>query len=609
MTQDASLQSQIDQLIAPSGEAPSAAEVQNARIGADGVTYDTLGNAIRTQFTHLENGIEFLKSQNIFVEVSNILKGYYNASLVFTEAPDSAWTIYIINVSVGDHFLAKLNSAYTTIPKIIEFDSNGNATKGITSSPAAGEIEYVVNDSSVKKIGFQTYKSGNLEQVDDIYIKKLNADEKSVVYKDNATNPTVVQNEWFYTYNRQFNSRDGINHYDVTCEAGDVFDVLGARVTFNEAADGMIVFFNGTTPLVRIEGTALTVFEAVVTAPTGATKMIVQSEGNYVPSITKRTFSFDVSEYEYSETTSKKLKKARFLYNSTLGWTYRYKYSSLLDCAYRFNYKGVNNNFGINNIAHLSNTDKYVKDTFNDFSDANNFYTLSSEWLSPYAVKAIHNIDGDYSSGLTGGSHTLGDNIATMNNESLTVYLDGIETTIESNKIYYCDTVGFKVVNLIQACNTVKNNGNGRAVIRETQFIKVNEGSIDYDVKIEFLEDVTVDVYYGMQEEMFRWGGSMSFVGDPNHLQIMSAMTDINGSNKSQGIANGWFLMDSTGHEFATGNLDTSYGLGKREFLGDLTPTIITRAYGKFYTWLISNHSFNENEAVFYRCKYSFFNK
>lgn len=47
--QDGVLQAQIDQLVAPTGSAPSAAEVENARIGADGVTYDTLGNAIRTQ--------------------------------------------------------------------------------------------------------------------------------------------------------------------------------------------------------------------------------------------------------------------------------------------------------------------------------------------------------------------------------------------------------------------------------------------------------------------------------------------------------------------------------------------------------------------------------
>lgn len=47
--QDAILQSEINELIAPSGEAPSAAEVQNARIGADGVTYTSLGDAIRGQ--------------------------------------------------------------------------------------------------------------------------------------------------------------------------------------------------------------------------------------------------------------------------------------------------------------------------------------------------------------------------------------------------------------------------------------------------------------------------------------------------------------------------------------------------------------------------------
>ena len=48
-TQDGALQAQIDQLVAPSGAAPSAAEIQNARVGADGLTYDTLGNAIRNQ--------------------------------------------------------------------------------------------------------------------------------------------------------------------------------------------------------------------------------------------------------------------------------------------------------------------------------------------------------------------------------------------------------------------------------------------------------------------------------------------------------------------------------------------------------------------------------
>jgi hypothetical protein len=52
---DNNLQAQIDQLVAPSGTAPNPAEIENARIGADGVTYDTLGNAIRTQVTNLKS--------------------------------------------------------------------------------------------------------------------------------------------------------------------------------------------------------------------------------------------------------------------------------------------------------------------------------------------------------------------------------------------------------------------------------------------------------------------------------------------------------------------------------------------------------------------------
>jgi len=72
---DASLQSQIDQIVAPSGEAPSAAEVQNARIGADGVTYNTLGNAIRTQDADIWNGLNHVE-----LFTPSWSKGYYDAS-------------------------------------------------------------------------------------------------------------------------------------------------------------------------------------------------------------------------------------------------------------------------------------------------------------------------------------------------------------------------------------------------------------------------------------------------------------------------------------------------------------------------------------------------
>ena len=42
-------------MVAPSGEAPSAAEVENARVGFNGVTYPALGDAIRAQVGDLSN--------------------------------------------------------------------------------------------------------------------------------------------------------------------------------------------------------------------------------------------------------------------------------------------------------------------------------------------------------------------------------------------------------------------------------------------------------------------------------------------------------------------------------------------------------------------------
>lgn len=73
-TADNSLQQQINQIVAPSGGAPSAAEVTAARVGADGVTYSTLGDAIRTQVTNLDHKVD---NRNINSQNANIEQVYY----------------------------------------------------------------------------------------------------------------------------------------------------------------------------------------------------------------------------------------------------------------------------------------------------------------------------------------------------------------------------------------------------------------------------------------------------------------------------------------------------------------------------------------------------
>lgn len=51
------LKSRVDQIVAPTGEAPNPAEITDARIGVDGSTYDSLGNAIRKQIDNVKGSI------------------------------------------------------------------------------------------------------------------------------------------------------------------------------------------------------------------------------------------------------------------------------------------------------------------------------------------------------------------------------------------------------------------------------------------------------------------------------------------------------------------------------------------------------------------------
>lgn len=138
VTQDASLQSQIDQLIAPSGEAPSAAEIQNARIGADGVTYHTLGNAIRTQVTDVKSAID----QETGTEKITLTNGYVtcNTSPVnLTPTVNKQWQYAVVPCSEGDVFT--LTGQGGNGPRLWCFvDSQRNIIENANSSISLSDV-------------------------------------------------------------------------------------------------------------------------------------------------------------------------------------------------------------------------------------------------------------------------------------------------------------------------------------------------------------------------------------------------------------------------------------------------------------------------------------
>ena len=154
---DSNLQSQINQIVAPSGEAPSAAEVENARIGADGVTYDTLGEAIRRQVTDLKSALgditEAVYSSNIFDQANfTVTEGKYlnpsngnegtNASYCYTNEyiPIEPNTQYIgsswkksDNTRVG--YYAELTCYYNADKEFISGTTVPSANIGVFTTP------------------------------------------------------------------------------------------------------------------------------------------------------------------------------------------------------------------------------------------------------------------------------------------------------------------------------------------------------------------------------------------------------------------------------------------------------------------------------------------
>lgn len=108
-TTDASLQSQINQLVAPEGAAPSAAEITNARVGADGTVYQTLGDAIRGQVTDVKSAMT-----NFFTNVEATFPSDFK---VGTYTPDESGNLQYVPYP---NSICSLGSYVTTeITKIV----------------------------------------------------------------------------------------------------------------------------------------------------------------------------------------------------------------------------------------------------------------------------------------------------------------------------------------------------------------------------------------------------------------------------------------------------------------------------------------------------------
>lgn len=154
-TETTTLKSRVDQIVAPTGEAPSAAEVTDARVGADGTTYDSVGNAIRTQVTDLKSqlGYQLVDVVDVTQYISSNSAVTYNGDGTYTiGASDYGTTTFnngkalyigsgeyeLFGVSGGNAFIAPSNDFSKAI-----FSNNSLTPKRITITEEEAGYLYV----------------------------------------------------------------------------------------------------------------------------------------------------------------------------------------------------------------------------------------------------------------------------------------------------------------------------------------------------------------------------------------------------------------------------------------------------------------------------------
>ncbi|HAE23961.1 MAG TPA: hypothetical protein DCG33_01345 [Prevotellaceae bacterium] len=148
--------SRIDQIISPTGEAPSAAEITDARTGHDGTIYTNLGTAIRTQVSDLKNAI------NAVFDNSN-----------------TTWELGTLNPGTGvaSASTTRLRSDYIEVTKGTKISVSGNANclivycydqyKGYISD-SSWDSDFTVSSDNVKYIRILIRKnSGNTGMTSD----------------------------------------------------------------------------------------------------------------------------------------------------------------------------------------------------------------------------------------------------------------------------------------------------------------------------------------------------------------------------------------------------------------------------------------------------------
>lgn len=222
------------------------------------------------------------------------------------------------------------------------------------------------------------------------------------------------------------------------------------------------------------------------------------------------------------------------------------------------------------------------------------YYKQTTDLVQPWCrLGAINNIDGDKASStdliFTGGWHGYTNtNSGTPTSKTLEVTSSTVLTSIYQT----VTNLTITVVNHVQGYNTIKEDGSGRAILKEEVSYLFNENTISVKVKATPLEDVKLLRYYflGFQKA---WDikNEMLVFGDPfNYTTLTSYDTPVYGGLSDDANTN--YIRFTGDNKMVSLFFNTNYTYNTTR------PTWFYREYGKAYFQVLA--SFNNSVGETY---------
>lgn len=197
----ASLQAQLDAAIAG---VTVDSEVINARVGANGITYDTLGDAIRSQFSDNNKIInDSLKNAPIVLTPESLISTA-TSPISLTPTPYTGFKCAVIDCSAGDLFTINIEGGGTSALGFVFIDSSNNPITAARPSVTYSDV-IICAPANAAKLIINTKNDGVSYRgiswdPEKAYFEKLIGTNKDVVlYDEYISNPTnYAQNTYAF---------------------------------------------------------------------------------------------------------------------------------------------------------------------------------------------------------------------------------------------------------------------------------------------------------------------------------------------------------------------------------------------------------------------------